>query len=49
VVGVDWINTFDRTQAKSFPGIFANQNPVCKIYKQDTVDFLRKQFAVETE
>ncbi len=49
VVGVDWITTFDRTEAKSFPGIFANQNPVCKLYKQDTADFLRDQFGVEGE
>lgn len=49
VVGVDWITTFDRTQGKSFPGIFANQNPVCKLYKQDTADFLQEQFGVENE
>lgn len=44
VVGVDWKKTFDRENAKTFPGIFANQNVVCKIYDQETADFLRKEF-----
>lgn len=47
VIGVDWIRTFDRAQAKTFQGIFANQAIACKIYDQQTVDFLREQFDVE--
>lgn len=46
VVGVDWKKTFDRTNAKSFQGIFANQNTACKLYSQETVDFLTKAFGV---
>jgi hypothetical protein len=46
VVGVDWKRTFDRQHAKTFTGIFANQNIVCKIYDQETADFLRKAFDV---
>lgn len=46
VVSVDWIKTFDRQQARTYPGIFANQNVVCKIYDQQTAEFLRKEFGV---
>ncbi|MBP8232880.1 MAG: DUF91 domain-containing protein [Rhizorhabdus sp.] len=49
VVGVEWIRTFDRDEAKTFSGIFANQNVVCKIYDQQTADFLREQFGLGTE
>lgn len=49
VVGVDWKKTFDRQDAKTFSGIFANQNVVCKIYDQETADFLRKEFDVTEE
>lgn len=49
VVGVEWIKTFDRLHGKTFTGIFANQNVVCKIYDQETADFLRKEFEVADE
>ena len=49
VVGVDWKKTFDRGDAKTFSGIFANQNVVCKIYDQETADFLRREFCVSDE
>lgn len=49
VVGVDWIDTVDRKHAKTFSGIFANQNIVCKIYDQKTAAFLRKEFGVQDE
>lgn len=49
VVGVDWKKTVDRRNAKTFSGIFANQNVVCKIYDQETADFLRKEFGVSDE
>jgi len=49
VIGVEWLKTFDRDKAKTFTGIFANQNVVCKIYQQETVDFLAKEFGVELE
>ncbi len=44
VVGVEWLKTFGRDEPQTFSGIFANQNVVCKIYDQETADFLRKQF-----
>jgi hypothetical protein len=46
VVGVEWLRTFDRTDAKTYQGIFANQAIACKIYDQQTADFLREQFNV---
>ncbi len=46
VVGIDWIKTFDRDNARTFSGIFANQNPVCRIYDQKTADFLVEEFGV---
>lgn len=49
VIGVDWKTTFDRQHAKTFAGIFANQNVVCKIYDQETADFLRKEFGVPSD
>lgn len=49
VVGVGWEKTFDREDAKSFSGVFANQNIVCKIYHQETVDFLIEAFGVRPE
>jgi Endonuclease NucS len=46
IVGVKWQKTFDREQAKRFPGIFANQNIVCLLRDAATVDFLRKEFGI---
>ncbi len=46
VVGVDWKKTFDRQDAKTYPGIFANQNIACKIYDEKTVEFLAREFDV---
>ena len=46
VVGVKWEKTFSRQQAKTFPGIFANQNIVCKLRDPPTVDYLRKAFGI---
>jgi hypothetical protein len=46
VVGVEWTKTFEREQAKRFPGIFANQNIVCLLRDTATADFLRKEFGI---
>lgn len=46
VIGVEWKRTFDREEAKTFTGIFANQNIACKIYDEKTVDFLTREFTV---
>jgi len=43
-VGVEWLKTFPRDEAKTFKGIFANQNIVCKLRDPKTIDFLRSQF-----
>jgi hypothetical protein len=46
VVGVKWEKTFERDEAKRFPGIFANQNIVCLLRDTATADFLRKEFGI---
>lgn len=47
VIGVDWTRTVERTNAKTFPGIFANQNIACKIYDEKTVEFLIREFGLD--
>lgn len=47
VVGVSWLKTVEPTSAKWFKGAFANQNIVCKLRDQPTVDFLVQEFGVE--
>ena len=49
VVGVDWQRTFDRSDAKTYQGIFANQAIACRIYDQQTADFLREQFGLNAD
>ena len=46
-VGVDWQKTVDLDHAKTFKGAFANQNIVCKLRDQATVDFLIREFDVQ--
>lgn len=46
VVGVNWIKTFPLAQAKTFKGVFANQNIVCKLRDEETVKFLSREFGV---
>lgn len=46
VVGIDWRNTVDQSQAKRFKGAFANQNIVCKLRDEATIDFLIQEFDV---
>jgi len=43
-VGLDWKKTFNKDNACTFKGIFANQNIVCKLRHKPTVDFLKTQF-----
>lgn len=47
VVGVDWQKTVPVNDARTFSGIFSNQNVVCKIRHQETVDFLKEQFDIK--
>ncbi len=46
-VGMNWIKKFSRDEAKTFKGIFANPNIVCKLRHQATVDFLKQEFELE--
>ncbi|MCD4676750.1 MAG: hypothetical protein K8S18_12265 [Desulfobacula sp.] len=46
-VRVDWKKTFGRDSARYFKGLFANQNIVCKLRQQQTIDFLRSEFQTE--
>lgn len=43
-VKIKWVKTFNVNDAKTFKGIFANQNVVCKIRNTETFDFLQKEF-----
>lgn len=44
VVPIAWKKTFPISEAKTFPGAFANQNIVCRLRDQATLDFLYKVF-----
>ncbi len=46
VVGVKWMKTFLRDDAKKFSGVFANPNVVCKLRHQATIDFLKREFSI---
>jgi hypothetical protein len=46
-VGVEWRKTFPLSEAKTFVGVFANQNIVCKLRQTATVDFLRREFSID--
>ena len=48
VVPVRWIKTFSRDQARTFKGVFANQNIVCKLSHVPTVEFLEREFGIGT-
>jgi hypothetical protein len=44
VVGIKWHKTYPISEAKTFPGAFANQNVVCKLRDAATLEFLYKTF-----
>jgi hypothetical protein len=44
VIGVDWRKTFAVQEAKTFAGIFASPNVVCKLRDTKTLDFLKEAF-----
>lgn len=48
-VGVKWFKTEKRENALNRPGIFANQNIVCKLTHQPTIDFLTKHFSIQQD
>jgi hypothetical protein len=43
-VAVDWKQWVPKERAKTFRGVFANQNIVCKLRQPETVAFLKKEF-----
>ncbi len=45
-VAVDWAKTFPINEAKTFTGVFANQNVVCKLRHTATIEFLAKEFGL---
>jgi hypothetical protein len=45
-VRVKWIKTFPREQARTFAGVFANQNIACKLRHPETVQFVEREFEV---
>lgn len=49
VVGIEWQKTVATGDARTFTGIFSNQNVVCKIRHPETVDFLKEQFDVSED
>ncbi|MCI0477909.1 MAG: hypothetical protein L0Y55_16835, partial [Anaerolineales bacterium] len=46
VVGIKWIKTFSREEAKTFKGIFAKQHIACELRQPETIEFLEKEFSV---
>ena len=46
-VGVRWLKAYPREQARTFKGVFANQNVVCKLRDAKTLAFLRSEFTQE--
>ena len=48
IVPVRWIKTFPREAAYREPGMFANQNSVCRLSSTFTLDKLLRHFALET-
>jgi hypothetical protein len=49
VVGVRWLKEFPRGDARTFKGVFANQNIVCKLRDGKTLDFLRAEFGISEQ
>lgn len=43
-VGVKWLRTFTRDQARTFKGVFANPNIVCKLRDPRTLEYVLAEF-----
>jgi hypothetical protein len=48
-VGIKWIKTFAREEAKTFKGAFAKQHIACELRQPETVVFLEKEFGIVNE
>jgi len=46
-VGVNWHKVFPREEPKTFKGVFANQNIVCKLRDTKTLEYLQSEFFPE--
>ena len=44
VVGINWKKVVNSNGAKTFTGVFANQNVVCKLRQEQTLRFVHKEF-----
>jgi hypothetical protein len=44
VVAIRWIKTLSKANAKTFTGVFANQNVVCKLRQDKTLKFVKNEF-----
>jgi Endonuclease NucS len=49
LVAIDWRKTMPLAEAKTFPGVFANQNVVCKLRDAATVEFLKGTFPLDSK
>ena len=47
LVRIDWKETLPLSEAKFFPGAFANQNIVCRLRHPATIEFLRGIFPMD--
>jgi hypothetical protein len=48
VVGIKWVTTVAREDAKTFPGAFANPAIVCRLSEPRTLEFLEREFVMGT-
>ena len=46
VIGVKWLKSYPREEAKTFKGVFAYRIVVCKLRQSETVEFLEKEFEI---
>ena len=46
-VGVEWRKTLPLSEAKTFSGIFANRNMICKLRDSATIELLKGIFPVD--
>jgi hypothetical protein len=45
-IGVKWLRSYSAEDAKTFKGVFANQNVVCELKHSETVEFLEREFGI---
>lgn len=48
VARVRWLKAFPKDDARTFNGIFANQHIVCKLRDPETLQFVEREFQVES-